>query len=97
MATAIKKCKVCGGDYEYCHTLKRTAGVFRWQDVACCPEHGSIYLARIRESRMQKPTGITEMKSIAEIVSDFLSMDDFIDCEKEDEMLDADLSDEDDD
>ena len=24
---------------------------FRYQDVACCPEHGSIYFARILESR----------------------------------------------
>ena len=51
MATAMKKCKVCGCEYEYCHTARRVAGVFRWQDVACSPEHGSIYLARIEASR----------------------------------------------
>ena len=51
MATAMKKCKVCGCDYEYCHTVRRVAGVFRWQDVACSPEHGSVYLARIEASR----------------------------------------------
>ena len=51
MATAMKKCKVCGCEYEYCHTVRRVAGVFRWQDVACSPEHGSIYLARIEASR----------------------------------------------
>ena len=51
MATAMKKCKVCGREYEYCHTARRIAGVFRWQDVACSPEHGSIYLARVEASR----------------------------------------------
>lgn len=61
MATATKKCKVCDSQYEYCHTLKSTAGVFRWQDVACCPEHGSIYLARIKESRRDKPVENTEV------------------------------------
>ena len=52
MATAMKNCKVCGCEYEYCHTVRRVAGVFRWQDVACSPEHGSIYLARIEASRV---------------------------------------------
>ena len=51
MATAMKKCKVCGCEYEYCHTVRRIAGVFRWQDVACSPDHGSVYLARIEASR----------------------------------------------
>lgn len=51
MATATRKCKVCGREYEYCHTNRHVAGVFRWQDVACSHEHGSIYLAQIMESR----------------------------------------------
>ena len=51
MAAAMKKCKVCGCEYEYCHTVRRIAGGFRWQDVACSPEHGSIYFARIKASR----------------------------------------------
>lgn len=50
MATAIKKCRVCGKQYEACHTVK-TAGSFRWQEVACSPECGSIYLSKIEESR----------------------------------------------
>lgn len=56
MATAMKKCKVCDKMYPYCNTAKRIAGVFRWQDVACCPEHGSIYLARIEASRSETKT-----------------------------------------
>lgn len=51
MATAIKKCRVCGKKYEACRTAKRVDGVFRWQDVACSPECGSIYLSRINMSR----------------------------------------------
>lgn len=67
MATAIKKCRVCGKEYEACHTLKTAAGVFRWQEVACSPECGSIYLARIKESRkgsQTTDTNITERKSV---------------------------------
>lgn len=57
MASATRICRVCGKTYEYCRTLKRIEGVFRWQDVACCPEHGSIYLAKIEASRaISKPT-----------------------------------------
>ena len=51
MASATKKCKVCGATYEYCKTHRRNENVFRWQDVACCMEHGLIYLERIRTSR----------------------------------------------
>lgn len=50
MAKNTRKCKVCGCEYEYCKTNRRT-NAFRYQDVACCPEHGSIYLANIRISR----------------------------------------------
>ena len=51
MEKATKICKVCGKEYEYCHTASRIAGAFRWQDVACSPEHGSIYFAKVMESR----------------------------------------------
>lgn len=51
MATATKICRVCGKSYEACHTQRPDNGVFRWQDVACSPECGSIYLARIEASR----------------------------------------------
>lgn len=55
MASAIKKCRVCGKEYEACRSADRTAGVFRWQEVACSPECGAIYLQQINESR-----GITD-------------------------------------
>jgi len=50
MTKGIRICKVCGKEYPYCRT-ERKSTIFRYQDVACCPEHGSIYLARINESR----------------------------------------------
>lgn len=51
MATAIKKCRVCGKTYEACHTMRQPVGSFRWQEVACSPECGSVYLSRIMSSR----------------------------------------------
>lgn len=51
MAKGIRVCKVCGAEYEYCHTVRRKSGIFRWQDVACCPEHGRQYLEEITASR----------------------------------------------
>ena len=54
MSTATKICKVCGKEYPYCRTERKVAGVFRWQDVACCVEHGSIYRERVLASRGEK-------------------------------------------
>lgn len=50
MAKGYKVCKVCGRQYEYC-TTERRADLFRWQDVACCPEHGAVYFKKILASR----------------------------------------------
>lgn len=60
MAKGIRICKVCGREYEYCHTARKTPGIFRWQDVACCQDHGSIYLSRIIASRSGSPTKTEE-------------------------------------
>lgn len=49
MATLI--CRVCGNEYEACRNAKRIDGVYRWQDVACSPEHGAVYLDLIIKSR----------------------------------------------
>ena len=65
MATGTRICKVCGCEYEYCHTVRRVADVFRYQDVACCPEHGQIYLAKILASRGQEDTTVTPKKNKA--------------------------------
>lgn len=50
MAKVTKTCRVCGRQYEACHT-PNTTGVFRWRDVACSIECGRIYLERIEASR----------------------------------------------
>ena len=98
MATAIKVCRVCGKEYEACHTLKRVAGVFRWQEVACSPECGGIYLAKIEASRAVTPTEKNEAVNNAEVVKDVTSddygvidYDDLVD--DEDFILEDDLDD----
>lgn len=51
MPKVMKTCRVCGRPYEACRTATNTIGVFRWQDVACSPECGSVYLQKLNESR----------------------------------------------
>jgi hypothetical protein len=51
MALAKKVCRVCGNSYEACKSAKKEYGVFVWQEVACSPECGVIYLKQINESR----------------------------------------------
>lgn len=48
------KCRVCGKEYQSCRSANRAPGIFRWQEVACSPECGEIYLKRIIESRSPK-------------------------------------------
>ena len=50
MAETIKACRVCGTSYEGCRTAN-SEGVFRWQEVACSPECGTVYLKRVIDSR----------------------------------------------
>lgn len=88
MTTATKICKVCGKEYEYCHTFRRVAGVFRWQDVACSPEHGSAYLAKVEASRM----GENVHEEVSEEIDDLRA-----DYEFDEEDSDEELDDEDDD
>lgn len=51
MAGAVKKCKVCGKEYECCRSAIGKGNMFRWRDVACSPECGAIYFERVLESR----------------------------------------------
>lgn len=94
MATATKKCKVCGAEYEYCHTVRRVAGVFRWQDVACCPEHGSIYLAKIEASRSAQPVADELAEKDVDVVELFPDYSDLDECEGEDTWFEDDFEDE---
>lgn len=86
MATATKICKVCGKEYPYCHSLRLNAGVFRWQDVACSPEHASIYFARIEESR--KTAKKLERESVEEQDQTEIEYDGFDDDDSDDDFDD---------
>lgn len=87
MPKGIKVCKVCGAEYPYCKTENR-GNRFRYQDVACCPQHGSIYFAKVAESRNK-----FEAKENADIVDDF---SDLIE-DEEDELFEEDFEEDDDD
>lgn len=91
MATATRKCKVCGCEYEYCHTARRVAGVFRWQDVACSPEHGSIYLAKIMESRSKSNTATAAVEAKSDETSEVI--DNLDECE-DDELFEEEFDDD---
>lgn len=84
MAKALKKCRVCGKDYEYCHTFRTTDNLFRWQDVACSPECGAIYFAKIQASRACNNSDMPLREDVEDID------------EMEDSWFDEDFSDEDD-
>ena len=50
MPSMTRTCKICGKVYQCCRT-ERPDTIFRWQDVACSPEHGAMYFAAIMKSR----------------------------------------------
>lgn len=50
MSTGTRICKICGEEYEYCRT-DRPTGMFRWQDVGCCPEHAEKYFLAVLKDR----------------------------------------------
>ena len=49
MADNTKICKICGAEYPACST--QIKGVFRWKDVACCPEHAAQYFEQVAAAR----------------------------------------------
>ena len=64
---AVKKiCRVCNKEYEACRTEKPNFGEFRWQEVACSPECGEVYLNRILESRgLKQPEVDAQSESVS--------------------------------
>ena len=50
MAKSVKKCRVCGKEFEPCRSAK-VNGTFNWKEVACSPECGAKYLERVNEAR----------------------------------------------
>ena len=70
MALGVLKCRVCGKEYKGCRTSHPNDGVFRWQDVACCPEHGAEYLRQVLEARGELVSE-PEQKVLIQIVQEF--------------------------
>ena len=64
--TATKSCKICGNEYEYCHTFRRDT-IFRWQDVACCVEHGNQYFEKIAASRNEVVEPKAELETVVSV------------------------------
>ena len=89
MATATLKCRVCGKEYEACRNAKRVDGVFRWQDVACSPEHGAAYLDLIRKSRSEQHDVVVN----SPVANAFALFDEEYLDDSEDEMLDDEFED----
>lgn len=87
MAAATKKCRVCGKTYEICLAALRNTGVFRWQEVACSPECGSIYLTAIEESRKPKKV---KSKTVEPVKPDIIVLDDEPDTDLDDRDNDLD-------
>lgn len=51
MNRPTKRCRICGREYEACRPTYTTNNIFRWQDVACCEEHGTEYFELVMASR----------------------------------------------
>lgn len=88
MPTGIRKCKICGCEYPYCKTV--TQDKFRYQDVACSPEHAAEYFRKIEESRLD------DINFICGLTEDTFEEDfDDEDSDGYDEFFEEDFDDED--
>ena len=101
MEKATKICKICGKEYPYCKTF-RDEGIFRWQDVACCQEHGSEYFAAVLAARAKQSEKVKEAvapkkEPVKEGSMKESFYNDELDFEDEDEECDEDDWDEEDD
>lgn len=91
MVTGTMKCRICGKEYEACRNTKRVDGVFRWQSVACCAEHGAEYLALIRASRAktvvaEEPTPANEAYALFDAEYEDEVEEDILDDESDEEI-----------
>lgn len=64
MQKAMKICKICGKEYEACHSVYVGNDIYRWQDVACCVEHGAQYFELIAASRNKAVVAPTEKADV---------------------------------
>lgn len=51
MPLITRTCKVCGTKYKACSTPN--PGIFRWRDIACCPEHAMEYAEEVERARKE--------------------------------------------
>lgn len=89
MPSGTRKCKICGCEYPYCKTI--THNRFRYQDVACSPEHAAEYFRRIELSRMTDTPAVDYSAGLIEDEDDELFEEDFED--EEDELFEEDFED----
>lgn len=98
MAQGTRICKICGKEYPFCKTPNPN-NVFRFQDVACCEEHGAQYLEAILRSRGELPEKKADVPAEPKEVfedNDILDEDDFDeedDLDEEDDEFDEDEDD----
>ncbi|MBP5463310.1 MAG: hypothetical protein J6Y20_14485 [Lachnospiraceae bacterium] len=90
MANSTRICKVCGKEYPYCKTELKDGNIFRWQDVACCQEHGAEYFALVAKARGEA-TGNEDCDA-----DDDFEEEDFFDDEDEEEEDDDEEDEEED-
>lgn len=86
MPQGVRICKVCGNEYPYCKT-NRPAGISRWQDVCCSPDHAAIYFARIAESRSKNTDDEVDENSVVTTESVDVS-------DEEDELFEEEFDDD---
>lgn len=84
MPSGTRKCKICGCEYPYCKTI--TKNRFRYQDVACSPEHGAEYFRRIELSRLTDAPAVNYSAGLIEDEDDVLFEEDFDDTDEEIEI-----------
>lgn len=73
MPRRTMKCRVCGAEYEACTSIK-AGSPFNWREVACSPECGEIYLARVNEARQPKKEEVVHEYTFSPAI-DFSSHD----------------------
>ena len=84
MPSGTRKCKICGCEYPYCKTI--TQNRFRYQDVACSPEHATEYFRRIELSRMTDAPAVDFSACLIEDEDDALFEEGFDDTAEEIEI-----------
>lgn len=67
MGKGKRTCRVCGKVYDYCKpAYTDTVELYRWQDVACCVEHGAEYFALVNAARSENEKPSDERATVVE-------------------------------